>query len=132
MSAMEHNFIKRNVLVTDDCEETLRCLKTVIEVLGHDAFILQNKVEALRRLEEFNPDLVTTDLASPGLGGIDFIRALKEIDPSIPVIVLSGNITLQSARAAVRLGVFDCFDKPFDVIPFQQAIERAMKSRRLG
>jgi CheY-like chemotaxis protein len=121
---------KPKILVTDDCESTLDCLKTVLEPCGYEVVTLANKVEALKRLREIQPDLVTTDLASPQIGGIDFIRVVKELDPSIPVIILSGNVTLESAREAVRLGVCDCIDKPFDVVYFRQAVETALKTRR--
>jgi CheY-like chemotaxis protein len=122
---------KRKVLVTDDSEAMLVSLKQVIEALGYDVVALENKIEAHKRLGEIKPDLVTTDLGSPGLGGLDFIRLVKEFDPSIPVIILSGNVTLEAAREAVRLGVFDCLDKPFDVLYFSQVIDRALGTRRI-
>lgn len=121
--------MKRKVLVTDDCEYTLKCLKTAIERSDYEAVVLVDKVEALEKLKQIKPDVVITDLRSPGMGGLEFIRLVKEFDPSIPVIILSGSVTLKDAREAVRLGVFECLNKPFDVASLRQAIERALETR---
>ena len=127
---------KRRVLVTDDDANTLRVTKNIIEDFGYEVVALERKGEALKRLREIKPDLVTTDLMSPGLGGFDFIRAIKELDPTIPVIVISGNINpscdvdAENARKALQLGAFDCLQKPFDVTELRQVVERALKTRR--
>jgi DNA-binding NtrC family response regulator len=115
---------KKRGHVTDDCEGTLKWLKTVIEGWGYDVVTLQNKVDALKRFGEIKPDLVTTDLTSPQMSGLDFIRVVKELDPSMPVIIMSGSITMEKAREAVRLGVVECFDKPFDVAHLGRRLSR--------
>ena len=68
---------------------------------GYDVVTLKNKVEALKRLEEIKPDLVTTDLASPQLGGLDFIREVKEFDPSSPCLEAKANIAANVGEEVV-------------------------------
>lgn len=127
---------KRKILVTDDQADVLEMLSSIIEPWGYEVVVLESKVEAIRRLGEIKPDLVTTDIGSPGIGGFEFIRLVKEFDSSIPVIVISGNLLAkydingEKARKAMQLGAFDCLTKPFDVARFQQVIERALKTRK--
>jgi putative two-component system response regulator len=120
---------KPKVLVTDDDLGTLENLKSCIESWGYEVVALERKVEALERLGEIKPDLVTTDLNSPELGGLAFIRALKKLDPSIPVIIISGYEELEAAREAVRLGVLDYLNKPFDCNFLRGVVEAALKTR---
>ena len=133
--SLKEQLKKRKVLVTDDQAGVLELLSSLIESWGYEVVVLESKVEAVRKLEEIKPDLVTTDIGSPGMDGFEFIRLVKEFDSSIPVIVISGNLLAnydingEMARKAVRLGAFDCLKKPFDVIHLRQAIERALKTR---
>jgi CheY-like chemotaxis protein/tetratricopeptide (TPR) repeat protein len=120
---------KPKILVTDDCKPALDCLKAVLEPCGYEVVIFESKAEAVGRLGEIKPDLVTTDLGSPGMGGLEFIRLVKEFDQSIPVIIISGHETIESAREAVRLGVIDYLLKPFDVTCLRLAVEQALKTR---
>jgi CheY-like chemotaxis protein len=120
---------KQKILVTDDCPSTLQMMKTIIEDFGYEVVISQSKIEAIEKLREIKPDLVTTDLNSPKMSGFEFIRAVKEVDPSIPVIVSSGNLTAENAREAVRLGVFDCLRKPFNVVELRRVVDRALETR---
>ena len=126
----------RKVLVTDDQAGVLELLRSLIESWGYEVVVLESKVEAVRKLEEIKPDLVTTDIGSPGMDGFEFIRLVKEFDSSIPVIVISGNLLAkydingEKARKALRLGAFDCLKKPFDPFSLRGVVEAALKTRR--
>jgi CheY-like chemotaxis protein len=123
------------VLVTDDDASMDAIMNKCLEDLGCEIVFVQSKVNALERLGEISPDLVTTDLMSPSLGGFDFIRKVKQFDPSIPVIVISGNInancdaSAENVRKALQLGVSACLEKPFDVGILRQMIEIALEIR---
>jgi DNA-binding NtrC family response regulator len=91
---------------------------------------LESKTEALERLREIKPDVVTTDLMAPQLNGFEFTRRVKGIDTSIPVIVISGCLTAENAREAIRLGAFDCIRKPCSVAEIRQVVDRALEARR--
>lgn len=128
---------KQKVLVTDDEPWFLDSMKYILESWGYEVVILKSKIEALERLRlgEIKPDLVTTDIASPDLSGFDFVRWVKELSPSVPVIVISGNlnpsydINGEKGREALRLGAFACLPKPFDVTELRQVMDRALKLR---
>ena len=127
---------KPKILLTDDDESILELIGNIIKSWGYEVVTLKRKVEALQRLQEINPDVVTTDLDSPELDGFAFIYSIKGINPLIPVIVLSGNlgarndINGEQAQKALRLGAFDCLPKPCSASVIQSAIERALKKRR--
>ncbi len=101
-----------------------------MEDFGYETVILESKIEALERLQEIKPDVVTTDLMAPQMNGFEFIQRIKSIDPSIPVIVISGNLTAENAREAIRLGALDCLRKPCSVAELRQVVERALETRR--
>jgi len=127
---------KPKVLVTDDDENILELIGNIIKGWGYEVVALKRKIEALERLEEIKPDVVTTDLESPELDGFAFIYSVKGLNPLIPVIVLSGNLDArydtdgEQARKALRLGAFACLPKPCHASVIQSAIERALKKRR--
>ena len=101
------------VLVIDDevgPRESLRMLlKPNYQV--HTA----NSVEAgIRLLREKKPDAIVSDIRMPGTSGIDGLRRIREIDPHVAVIMLTGFGALETAQEALRLGANDYISKPFD------------------
>ncbi len=120
----------QRILITDDNAAARDVIKDTLEYDGYEVVTLESKVEALERLREIKPDLVTTDLYSPRMSGLEFIQLVKELDPSIPVLVISGNLTAENAREAIRLGAFDCLRKPYSVAELRQMVDRALETRR--
>jgi signal transduction histidine kinase len=88
---------------------------------GHDAiaFARQNPV-----------DVAVLDIRMPDLTGIDVLKALKQIDPNIEVIMLTAYETLDTARDAIRYGASDYLNKPFDVRAMRQTVARCLETRR--
>jgi len=127
---------KPKVLLTDNDESILELIGNIIKSWGYEVITVKRKIEALERLEEINPDVVTTDLESPELDGFAFIYSVKGLNPLIPVIVLSGNLDArydtngEHAGKAFRLGAFACLPKPCHTSVIQSAIERALEKRR--
>lgn len=114
------------ILCVDDDPLTVNLLKRVLEPHGYEVVITTDSAEAMRIVLTEPIDLVTTDIRSPGMGGLGFIRRVREFDKSIPVIIISGHETKETAREAVRLGAFDYFNKPFDVVVLVDAVRRAL------
>lgn len=80
---------KKKILVVDD-ETNIRLLyKEELEDEGYDVILAQNAEEALAKLEEDAPDLVTVDIKMPGMNGIDFLNKVKEKRKDLPVILCS-------------------------------------------
>jgi signal transduction histidine kinase len=74
-------------------------------------------------------DAAVLDIKMPDLSGVDVLRELKEIDPDIECVMLTGYETIETARAAVRYGAADYLNKPFDVFSVREVLDRCMKRR---
>jgi DNA-binding NtrC family response regulator len=117
------------ILVIDDevgPRESLRMLlKPSYQVHTADC------VEAgLRLLRERNPDAIVMDIRMPGMTGIEGLRRIREIDPNLSVIMLTGCGALETAREALRLGANDYISKPFDAREMQDVIGRNVERTR--
>ncbi len=103
------------VLVVDDDPSVLAMLGRVARREGYDVITCTGGQQALGRMSEERVDLVLVDLMMPDVGGLDVIRALREIDRSCHVVIMSGQATIDSAVEAVKLGARDYLTKPFDL-----------------
>src|SRR5438477_4579822 len=117
------------VLVIDDeigPRESLRMLlKPNYQVHTADC------VEAgLKVLKEKQPDTIVKDIRMPGMSGIEGLRQIREIDPNLSVIMLTGFGALETAKEALRLGANDYISKPFDAHEMQQVIDRNVERTR--
>jgi signal transduction histidine kinase len=118
------------VLVIDDemgPRESLRMLlKPNYQVYTADC------VDAgIKLLKEKQPDAVITDIRMPGTSGIEGLRRIREIDPHVAVIMLTGFGALETAQEALRLGANDYIAKPFDAREMREVIGRNVERTRM-
>src|SRR5436853_1858457 len=118
------------VLVIDDemgPRESLRMLlKPNYQVYTADC------VDAgIKLLKEKHPDAVITDIRMPGASGIEGLRKIREIDPHVAVIMLTGFGALETAKEALRLGANDYISKPFDAREMREVIGRNVERTRI-
>src|SRR6266446_6522418 len=89
-------------------------------------------VEAgLKLLKEKQPDTIVMDIRMPGMSGIEGLRQIREIDPNLSVIMLTGFGALDTAKEALRLGANDYISKPFDAHEMEQVIGRNVERTRV-
>lgn len=119
------------ILAVDDDPDLLRLLAHHIRNAGHEIEILEDSVEARGRLREEEYDLLLTDLEMPEVSGLDLLQASREIDPSIPVVLLTGHATVETAVEAMKGGAFDYLKKPFPPPDLLVVIERGLKHGEL-
>src|SRR6184192_938584 len=84
----------------------------------------------LKLLKEKQPDTIVMDIRMPGISGIEGLRQIREIDPHLSVIMLTGFGALETAKEALRLGANDYISKPFDAHEMQQVIDRNVERTR--
>jgi two-component system, sensor histidine kinase and response regulator len=117
------------ILVIDDevgPRESLRMLlKPSYQV--HTADCVETGIRLLR---ERNPDAIVMDIRMPGMTGIEGLRRIREIDPHLSVIMLTGFGALETAKEALRLGANDYISKPFDAREMQEVIGRNVERTR--
>src|ERR1700693_4339280 len=85
----------------------------------------------IRLLKEKRPDTVVMDIRMPGATGIEGLRKIREIDPHLSVIMLTGFGALETAQEALRLGANDYISKPFDAHEMQEVIGRNVERTRV-
>ena len=121
------------VLIVDD-DETVRMV--VGRVLSKAGFKVDATCDALRALDALRSarhfDAIVTDLQMPRIDGIEFMRMIRRIDLDIPVIVLTGNPSLESAVSAVRYGAFRYLRKPVPNAVLADTLRDATAMRRLA
>ena len=120
-----------HVLVIDDDEAMGRMLEARLVALGMQVTATTRALDALEVARTKNVDVVVTDVNMPGLGGLDLCRRLLEIRPNLPVILMTGFGTMETAIEAIRAGAYDFLPKPFATDQLVLTIERAVEVSRL-
>jgi two-component system KDP operon response regulator KdpE len=102
------------ILVVDDEPQITRVLRTSLQGNGHEVTVAQDGVDALAKFMKSQPELVITDLAMPGMDGIELTREIRERS-QVPVIVLSVRNQDDAKVAALDEGADDYITKPFSI-----------------
>ena len=120
---------RAKVLVVDDEDAIRSTLKMIFEYEGYECVLAANGPAALKIAEREAPDLVFLDIKMPQMDGMEVLKALKEVEGSPPVVILSGHGTVKTAVEATKLGAYDFIEKP----PERERILRAVKrAQELG
>jgi DNA-binding NtrC family response regulator len=125
---------KTHVLVVDDEELYRNALERILGRAGHQVHTACNASEALGIVSSETMDLVLCDVNMPGINGIELVRQLRELEPDLPSIVITGYGSAESSVDALRAGAFWYLEKPFeqahlDVI--RRLVEQAIEHGRL-
>jgi DNA-binding NtrC family response regulator len=123
---------KARVLIVDDEPDMVENCARILERAGHDCLTATDGARGVALLESDHPDVVLTDLKMPGVDGMELLHRARTLDPGLPVIVITGFATIESAVAAVKEGAFDYLPKTFSVDQLQVAVDRALRHRQLA
>ena len=119
------------VLFVDDDDDIRASATQALELAG---FHVRGFAAADRMLGEVNPGLtgaIVTDIRMPGLDGMSFMQRIHDVDPDIPVILITGHGDVQLAVRAMREGAYDFIEKPFSTAHLAEVVRRALDRRRL-
>jgi DNA-binding NtrC family response regulator len=119
------------ILVVDDDPELGEMVATFVRRLGHEAAYTQNPGEALSMLTTQPFELVITDLHMALMDGITLCGRIAGAQPDVPVIVLTGHASLETAVGAMRAGAYDFLTKPVNTEVLQMSIARALEHGHL-
>lgn len=86
--------------------------------------------EALQYIAVENYDAILTDIAMPGLTGLELLKKIQEHDAGTPVILISGKGSEQDPKALIDLGAFAYVTKPFNLVEIEQVVERAVTQKQ--
>ena len=124
--------MSERILVVDDEPNMLRLLKTILmDKTGYEVTTTNNPLEVSKLLQEGRYDLVVTDLKMPLVDGIDLIGIVKNIDATMPIIVITAYGTIETAEEAIQKGAYDFITKPFRKETILITIKRALEWKRM-
>ena len=103
-----------NILVIDDDPLNRRLLTATLERQGHQTSSAEDGKTALAMLAEDRPDVVLLDLVMRGMYGLDVLEKLRQLDPSVKVVVVSADIQTSSQQLVGQAGAKAFITKPFD------------------
>ena len=117
------------ILIVDD-DDAIRGILFDVLSEKYDCNTASTAEQALQYLEIENYDAVLTDIAMPGLTGIELLKRVQLKDLDTPVILISGKGNEQDQESLIRLGAFAYITKPFSLDEIEQTVERAIEARR--
>ena len=119
------------VLIVEDRDSLRTMLRHALEAHGHAVLEARDEPEAIRELRRTRPVVVLTDLKLPVGDGFGVLRAAKELDPDLPVVVMTAYGSIQDAVSAMREGAMDFLAKPVEPDHLLLMVARAIAQRRI-
>jgi putative nucleotidyltransferase with HDIG domain len=118
------------ILIIDDEPNVLSVLYSLLSD-KHECKTASCAAEALELFKESQFDLILSDIMMPGMSGLELLEVIKKTEDSPTVILISGNINIQSAIDAMRRGAYDYVTKPFNLADVEMAVERGLRHQAL-
>jgi DNA-binding NtrC family response regulator len=119
------------VLIVDDDASTLASISRTFRLAGHEPIVCDNAARAIALLQQERFDIVFSDVVMPGKDGLSMLADLRELGVMTPIIMVSGQATVDMAVRATRLGALDFLEKPISAEKLLLTVENALKLVRL-
>ena len=121
----------RTILIADDERGIRDSLQRLLEFESYTVVLANDGPSALGRIREDGIDLVLLDIKMPGMDGLEVLSHIHEEQPELPVVIISGHGTIQTAVEATRLGAYDFIEKPIDADRILLVIRNGLERRKL-
>lgn len=121
---------ERIVVIDDDYVMRLSC-RQILTKSGFEVETYEDGAQGLAGVAETKPAIVVVDLKMPGISGLEVISRVRQIDPAIVLIVITGYATVSTAVEAMKSGAYDFLPKPFKPDELRLIVDRALERRRL-
>ena len=120
---------KIKILLVDDEEKFVQTLSERMQIREVRSDIALNGEQALKQLEDKEPDVMVLDLKMPGMDGMEVLRRVKDAYPDVQVIMLTGHGTEKDEEVARKLGAFEYLQKPVEIDELMKHVKRAYQSK---
>jgi len=120
------------VLVVDDHENVRKSLNGILGDEGYRVITATNANEAIEAVRRENPDAILLDIWMPGPDGLEVLKQVRSEQPDLPVIMISGHGTIETAVKATKLGAYDFLEKPLSTDKTLLTVARAIEHHRLA
>lgn len=117
------------LLVIDDEEDVREMLEFILSGEGFEVVTVESGLAAVELARVSIFELAITDMKMPGMNGIETLMALKEIDASMEVVVVTGYASEQTAAECIKRGAYGYLDKPFELADLLPLVEGALARR---
>ena len=121
---------EQSVLIVDDKEQYRRIFEDISQDMGLRAVSATNGLEALRKIDTQLFSLALVDLKMPKMGGLDFLMHSRRISPGLPVIIITGFGSIETAVEAMKLGAVDYITKPSSIDEIRRIMRKILESWR--
>ena len=121
----------KTILIADDEKGIRDSLQRLLEFESYAVQLASDGPSALEKVRERNVDLVLLDIKMPGMDGLEVLSHVHAEQPELPVVIISGHGTIQTAVEATRLGAFDFIEKPIDADRILLVIRNGLEQRKL-
>ena len=118
------------IVIIDDEQRMCDSLSALLSDEGYEVVSFQKSPQALDNIRNKRVDLVISDILMPDMDGLDILKAVKKIDEGIPVILLTGNASLDTALEAIAEGAYEYLLKPVEFSRLQLVVSRALDKRQ--
>ena len=118
---------RKTVLVVDDDSQVTNALGECLASFKYDLKVAGTGAEALAKVRESDIALVMLDINLPDFSGFDILNKIKEMDSSIPVVIMTGFVSTEAAIEAMRMGAYEFITKPFDIDKVVSLVNRVMQ-----
>lgn len=119
------------ILVIDDEKAICNTLKEILQYEKYEVEIANDGIEGLKKAEAGNFDLIFCDIKMPKMDGLEVLTKLQETDPDIPVVMISGHGTIETAVEAIKKGAYDYISKPPDLNRILVTVRNALDKSKL-
>src|SRR6185503_8007506 len=120
-----------HLLIVDDDASTLASLSRAFRLAGHTATVCDNAARALDLVKSQPFDLIFSDVVMPGKDGLALLEEIRGLGVITPVVMISGQATIDMAVRATRLGAIDFLEKPLSTDKLLLTVENVLKLKRL-
>jgi adenylate cyclase len=120
-----------HVLIADDEEDVLDMCARVLSMEGYQVQGVRSGLEAIDMVSQRDFDLLLTDIKMPGISGLQAYRAIKQRNPDIVGVAITGYGSVETAIEALQLGMDDFLLKPFSIDQLSAAVSKALEKKRL-
>lgn len=124
---MRHVLTGREILVVDDEADTLEACSQVLRRAGCRVTTTSDVHQALALVQESEFDVLIADLKMPKMDGLQLLKAVRRVDPDLPVVMITGYATVETAVESIKAGAVDYIPKPFEPDQLRQVIRNTVE-----
>jgi two-component system, NtrC family, C4-dicarboxylate transport response regulator DctD len=120
----------KNVIIVEDDKNLAKSLKRNLQIMGWNTLIFEAAEDSIPLITKDWQGILVSDIRMSGMDGLSLMKKALEIDPELPIILITGYADVKTAVQAIKDGAYDFIEKPFDLETFRNTVSRALEKRK--